>query len=125
MDFEKRELVKLETFSIKGWMDSMSDIFLFDYVYLGIIFLMMTLWGTLQIYYFKRGQKYYDELTTIGFSEHREYHMWTNYRLARDFIINGIFYAVGPQIIAKDFFVILSAYLRGVKIRSSTFKKYI
>ena len=124
MDFKKRELVKLEMFSIKSWMENMSNIFWSDYVYLGIIIVSMTLFAIYQIHFRQKGEQNYRDIQTLGATNEREYELWSNYRYARDFIVYNIFFFVGPQMITKDLFVILSAYLRGVKIRSSTFKIY-
>ena len=124
MDFKKRELVKLEMFSIKSWMENMSNIFWSDYVYLGIIILLMTLMAIYQIHFRQKGEQNYRDIQTLGPTNEREYELWSNYRYARDLKFFPIFYFVGPQTLIKDLFVILSAYLRGVKIRSSTFKIY-
>ena len=124
MDFKKRELVKLEMFSIKSWMENMSNIFWSDYVYLGIIILLMTLMAIYQIHFRQKGEQNYRDIQTLGATNEREYELWSNYRYARDLKFFQIFYFVGPQTLIKDLFVILSAYLRGVKIRSSTFKIY-
>ena len=124
MDFKKRELVKLEIFSIKGWMENMSNIFWSDYVYLGIIFVWMTFYGIYQTHFRQKGDQNYRDIQTLGPTNDREYELWSNYRYVIDLYLTPIFYCVGPQTFIKDLFVILSAYLRGVKIRSSTFKIY-
>ena len=127
IDFKKRELVKLETFTMKSWNESMSDLFLFDYVYLWLAYMGMIVMSILMIYYADKVERWENTIAQSGSSNSR---LDTMHTAARwwDFCKGGmllVFWCSAPMMFTKDLFVIISAGLRGVKIRSRTFIIYV
>ena len=127
VDFKKRELVKLETFTMKSWNESMSDLFLFDYVYLWLGYMAMIIFAILMIYYADKTDRWEATIAQSGSSDSR---LHTLHRAAFwwDFNKGGmlvVFWCSAPMMFTKDLFVIISAGLRGVKIRSRTFIIYV
>ena len=127
IDFKRHELVKLESFTMKSWNESMSDIFLFDYVYLWLGYFVMIYFAIRMIYYADKIERWEATIAQSGSSQSRldtlneAAALWDE---SSAFLLS-VTYCSAPMMFIKDLFVIISAGLRGVRIRSSTFIIYV
>ena len=127
IDFKRHELVKLESFTMKSWNESMSDIFLFDYIYLWLGYFVMIYFAIRMIYYADKIERWEATIAQSGSSQSRldilseASNSWNYYRSGLLVVI----FCSAPMMFTKDLFVIISAGLRGVKIRSGTFIIYV
>ena len=127
IDFKKHELVKLETFTMKSWNESMSDLFIFDYVYLWFLFSFMIGFMIIMIYYANKTDNWEKTIAETGSTNSRLdalYQSATWWDLAKGRIHTNFLFFV-PVMFVKDLFVLISAGLRGVRIRSGIFMTYL